>query len=572
MSRRLARLVPGLQALITYDRRDLRFDLGAGLSVAAVALPVGIAYAEIAGVPPLAGVYAAIFPLFAYALFGSSRQLMVGPDAATCIMAAAGVGILAGGDPDRYLALMVLLTLLTAVLYIVAGAARLGFVADFLSQPILIGYLNGVALLILVGQLPKLLGFGIDAHGFGPQLAAIAAGLDQTHLPSLGLGLGLLALLLATRRYFPRLPAALVVIVAGIALVVAFDLDGEDIKVLGALPTAAPALGLPSIEFGEFRELLGNAAGIMLISFTSGVLTAKSFARRNRQTVNANRELYGFGAANFASGLAGGFPVTGADSRTAVNYASGGRTQLVGVIAGAVMLGCLAFLTIPLAYVPQVALAAVIVVAATGLFDLSAAGTLWRSSRREFGLSLATTIGVLVLGVLPGVLFAVVLSLIWLLSVESRPTVAILGRVKGVKGFHDIRDYPEARTIPGLLIVRFNGNVLFFNSDYFRDRVLNAVTAAGERVRWVVIDASPVNLVDYTGLQSLDVLREELESRGIRLVVARAKRNLRRFFEPGFVQERRDIEMYTLFPTLGTAVAAFEAAALDEPTEQAREP
>jgi MFS superfamily sulfate permease-like transporter len=315
---------------------------------------------------------------------------------------------------------------------------------------------------------------------------------------------------------------------------------------------------LPSFDFAEFENLFRDAAGITLISFTSGVLTAKSFARRNRYDIDANQELMAFGACNLASGLAQGFPVSGAASRTAVNDATGGRTQLVGIVAGGAMLVFLLFLTAPLAYLPTTALAAVIIVSAYGLFDFAALRSLWSASGRELSFSIGTTVGVLIFGVLPGVLLAVVLSLIWLLSIGSRPHDAILGRVAGDKGFHDIADYPEAETIPGLLIYRFDANVVFFNCDYLKERVLKEITEAKTSVEWVIIDASPINVVDYTALRKLDELREELRARGIVLVYAATKQSLARFFRPSWITEREEETSRLLFPTVKLAINAFE--------------
>ena len=388
--------MPGLGIFSRYERSWFRSDLGAGLSVAAIALPVGIAYADLAGVPAVIGMYSAIFPLLAYALFGSSRQLMTGPDAATCIIVAASLGPLAGGDPERYLALMVILTLMTGILFIIAG------------------------------QLQKLFGYSGEAEEFFPKLAEFVDKLEYSHLPTLALGLSLLTVLIVLRRMAPRLPSALIVVVIGIAAVATLGLDQSGVTVLGSVPAGLPSFHIAAFEATAFTALLGDAAGIALVSFTSGVLTAKSFARRNRYEIDANQELIAFGAGNIASGLAQGFPVTGADSRTAVNNAMGGKTQLVGIVAAASMLLILFFLTEPLGYVPTAALAAVIMVAAVGLFDFKELRSLYEISHRELLLSVGTTLGVLILGVLPGVLLAVALSLFWLLTVMSRPHDEVL--------------------------------------------------------------------------------------------------------------------------------------------------
>jgi high affinity sulfate transporter 1 len=551
------KLMPGLKSFTHYDRSWLLSDLGAGLSVAAIALPVGIAYADLAGVPAVIGMYSAIFPLLAYALFGSSRQLMTGPDAATCIIVAASLGPLAGGDPERYLVLMVMLSLMTGIMFVLAGFSRLGFIANFLSQPILTGYLNGIALIIIVGQLQKLLGYSGEAEEFFPKLAEFVDKFNDSHLPTLALGLGLLAILVVLRQIAPKLPAALIVVIVGIAVVVMLGLDHNGVAILGSVPAGLPSFHLPAFDPNALTLLLDDAAGIALVSFTSGVLTAKSFARRNRYEIDTNQELIAFGSANIVSGLAQGFPVTGADSRTAVNNSMGGKTQLVGIVAAGTMLLILFLLTEPLAYVPTAALAAVIMVSAVGLFDYKELRDLYAISHRELLLSVGTTVGVLILGVLPGVLLTVALSLFWLLTVTSRPHDAVLGRVKGIKGFHDIEDFPEATTIPGLILYRFDSNVVFYNADYFRDRVRAVIAAADTPVEWIVVDASSVNVIDITALQKVDELREELSAQGIVFAIARAKPNLLKFFNAEWGMKRQEVHAQYRFNTIKSAVRAF---------------
>jgi len=555
----IGRFAPGLVALTRYDRAWLPNDFAAGLSIAAVALPVGIAYAELAGVPAVVGMYSAIFPLLAYALFGSSRQLMVGPDAATCIMVAASLGHLAGGDPERYLALMVILTLMTGVVYVIAGIMRLGFISNFLSQPILVGFLNGIALTIVAGQLPKLFGYSGEASDFFHKLVEFVQKLEQSHLPTLVLGICLLILLLLLRRYAPRLPNALVVVVVGIVAVVAFGLEGRGVSALGEIPAGLPTLHFAIFDPDTYRELLGDAGALMLISFTSGVLTAKSFARRNRYSIDANQEMIAFGAANIFSGIAQGFPVTGADSRTAVNDAMGGKSQLAGIVAAATMLLILFFLTGPLAHVPQAGLAAVIMVSAAGLFDYAALRNLYTISHRELLLSLGTTLGVLVLGALPGVFLSVLLTFVWLLYVGSRPNDSILGRTKstGVRGFHSLKDYPNAKTYPGLLLYRFEYGLLFYNVDYFKERLLKAIADSETPVEWVIVDLSPTNVLDITAIEKVEELREELAARGIVLGFARARRSLERFFSGDWARQKRQAMIEYSFPTVKAALDAF---------------
>ncbi len=555
----MRRFAPGLKSFSGYQGTWLKSDLVAGVSVAAIALPTGIAYSELAGVPAVYGMYSAIFPLLAYALFGSSRQLMIGPDAATCVMVAAILGPLAGGDPDRYLALMVALTLMTGILYFIGGFFRLGFIANFLSQPILTGFLNGIALIILAGQLKKLFGYAGEAGGFFPQLLEFVQKLDQSHMPTLILGVGLLLSLVVLRRLVPQWPNPLIVVIAGIVGVSLLNLDQAGVAVIGSVPAGMPSFQMPLMDLAVLDDLLTDATGLVLVSFTSGVLTAKSFARRNRYEINANQELIAFGAGNIASGLAQGFPVTGADSRTAVNNAMGGKSQLVSIVAAGTMLLILFFLTAPIAFLPNAALAAVIMVSAVGLFDYAALRGFYNASRGELLLSVGTTGGVLVLGVLPGVLLAVVLSLLWLLIVTSRPNDTVLGRVEGMKGFHSLKDYPEAKTLPGLLLYRFEANLVFYNADYFKARMNAAIAASTTPVKWVIVDASPVNIIDLTALQKVDELREELAARGITFVAARVKLSLLRFFKPDWAKTRREGDQGThTFPTLKAAIQAFE--------------
>lgn len=561
LRRLLGRVAPGLEAFSRYQLSWLPSDITAGLSVAAIGLPVGIAYADLADVPPVVGIYAAIFPLFAYALFGSSRQLVIGPDAATCMMLAASLGPLAGGDADHYLALVTAMTLVVGLICVFMGVARLGFIASFLSRPILVGYLNGIALLIVVGQLGRLLGVSVVARDFFPKLLETLARIDHTHLPTVSLGIAVLVGLVALRRFMPRVPAAFVVVAASIVLSVALNLPQHGVSVVGSVPAGLPEFfHIPVLPIGDYPTLLRDAAGLVLVSFTGGILTAKSFAQRNRYEIDPDRELIAIGAGNIFSGLAQGFPVTGTDSRTAINDAMGGKSQMVGVVAGAVMLLSLLFLTEPLAHVPNTALAAVIIVSAVGLFDLATLRELSAMSRVELGFSLGTSLGVLVLGVLPGVLVAVVLSLLLLLILTSRPTHAVLGRVPGMRGYHDRKDYPEAEFIPGLLLYRFNADLVFFNVDYFKARLLAAIAASVTPVEWVVVDASPINVIDSTALKQLEQLIEQLAARGIVFAIAHRKHAARRLFEASWVDVRRELTDEHNYPTLTSAVDAFKAA------------
>lgn len=559
MLNQIWKFAPGLRLLSHYDKSWLANDMAAGLSVAAVALPVGIAYSALVGVPAVYGIYAAIFPLFAYALFGSSKQLMTGPDAATCIIVASSLGPLAGGDVARYQALMVMLTLCTGVVYIIAGVARLGFIANFLSLPILTGFLNGISLLIIVGQVQKLLGFSVEAEHFFPALVGVVEHIDQTHIPTFYLGCGLLIGLFGLKKLFPRLPSALVIVVIGIGLVDWLSLKDHGIALLGAVPAGLPTgFSLPEMSFGEYKLLFRDAAALTLVSFTSGILTAKSFAQKNKYEIDTNQELIAFGACNIASGLAQGFPVTGADSRTAVCSAMGGKSQMVGVFAGLAMLLVLFFLTEPLQSLPIAALAAVIIVAAIGLFDVSTLKRLLEVNRIEFALSVGTTIGVLILGALPGVMLAVALSLIMLLAVNSKPPHAVLGWVPDLESFHNIKDHPSAQVIGGLLIFRFEANVVFFNIDYFLQCIRAEIVRSASPVKWVVVDCSPINMIDVTAGLKFQELRSELEKKGILLKTAKIKQSVRRYFSANWRDDAITLDQQHSFSSLKAARKAFE--------------
>ncbi|WP_448873544.1 SulP family inorganic anion transporter [Desulfobulbus propionicus] len=554
----LCRYMPGLVTLLRYRGADFRHDAIAGLSVAAVALPVGIAYAEIAGAPAVQGIYCALLPLLAYALFGSSRQLIIGPDAATCLMVAAALGPLAGGDPQRYMELMISITLITGLFNIIFGISRLGFVANFLSQPILVGYLNGIALIVLVGQFPKLFGYQSEVNDFFGKLIEVSQKADTLHLPTLLLGICALAALFILKRWAPRLPAALIVAAVSIAVVEILHLQSQGVAVLGTVPGGLPALHVPHFDFSRFEILVQHAASIALISFTSGVLTAKSFARRNRYDIDANQELIAFGVCNITTGLFQGFPVTGADSRTAINNAMGGKTQLTGVIAAVTMLVFLLFCTGPLASLPSAALGAIIVVASIGLFDIVSLRELYAASRRELIFSLVTMGGVLYFDVLPGVALAIGMTLLWMLYTAAQPHVAVLGRVPGMSGFHNLADYPEAKTIPGLLLYRFDGDILFFNADYFKERIKAEIARSSVPIEWVIVDTSPINVVDITAIHKLAELREELKGQGIRLIFVRVKRSLLNFFNAAWINEQSAPNKAFWSMTVTAAVDLFE--------------
>jgi len=556
---RLARLMPGLAALLGYRRADLPHDLIAGLSVAAVALPVGVAYAQLAGFSPVVGLYASILPLVVYALFGTSRQLIVGPDAATCALVAATVTPLAGGDETLYLSLSVTLAALTGLFCIGASFLRLGALADFLSKPILVGFLNGISLYILAGQLGKLVGFDLESQGILPKLLELVARFGETHWPTLAVGVGTFAVLWLSQRFLPRLPAALVALVVAALAVALLGLDDFGVAVIGNVPAGLPDFQIPHVPLQLLDELAGAAAGLALVSFSSMMLTARSFAARNHYEIDVDREFAALGAVNLAASLSQSFAISGADSRTAMADAAGGRTQVTGLVAAGTIALVLLFLTGPLRYVPIAALGAVLIKASLSLLDLKTLRELDRFDRRELALSLLATLGVIWVGAIKAILVVVILALLRFVQLTSRPRVDVLGEVEELSGFHSVVRHPEARTDPGLVLLRFNAPLVFFNAPYFKQRALAAIAAAGPDLRWLVLDALPLTQVDVTGYDTLDALSRLLHERGAELVIAgRLTETLEWMDSRGF-GERRLADRH--FPTLRRAVLAYRALA-----------
>ncbi|HEX6901373.1 MAG TPA: SulP family inorganic anion transporter [Thermoanaerobaculia bacterium] len=544
---------PGLGLVRTYRREWLAGDLVAGVSVAAAALPIGIAYARVAGFPPVVGIYSCILPLVAYALFGSSRQLIVNPDAAACAIVAATLAPLAAGDAARYMDLSIALTLLTGLLCIVGGVAGFGVIANFLSRPILTGYLNGIALSIIAGQLGTLLGFKVASKGFGRTLVEVARRLGETHLPTLAVGLALFFLLLAFKRFAPRVPAPLVAVALGIGAVYALGLERLGVAVVGPVPAGFPAPRIPEVQAGDLWPLIFGACGIVLVSFCSMMTTARGFAAKNDYTIDANQDMIALGAADLASGLSRGFAVSAAASRTAVADSAGGKSQITGLVAAATMAAVLIFLTAPLANLPTAALAAILISAVLGLFDFASMREYYRVSRPEFRHALVAMLGVMTVGVLPGILVAVALALLRLLRLASRPHDAVLGLLEEKDGVYTMGE--GGRTIPGLIVYRFDSSLLFFNADCFKDRALALCDDAGTPPKWFLFDAESVPVLDVTGAAVLESLRAELAGRGVVLAVARAKGLFRKMLERTGIAEK--IGPAYFFPAVHVGVRAF---------------
>jgi high affinity sulfate transporter 1 len=551
----LTRMAPGLAGLRHYDRNDLPHDLVAGLSVAAIAVPVGVAYAQLAGFSPAIGLYASILPLFAYAIFGTSRQLIVGPDAATCALVATALAPIAAGDQQLYLSLSISLAFLTGILCIVARFLKLGAVAEFLSKPILVGFLNGVALSIFLGQIGNVLGFAMTGHGIVPRLVELALKLEQVHLETLGVGAGTFLILWLSPKLLPRAPAVLIAMILAALATKLLGLDLRGVATVGHVRAGLPALGLPSFPAHLLPQLIADAAGLALVTFSSMMLTAHSFASKNRYEIDSDQEFAALGAANIASALGQGFAVSGADSRTAMSDSMGGRTQLTGVVAAISVALVVLFFAGSLEYVPVAALGAVLVKAALSLVDVAGLRMLFKLDRQEFALSVMATLGVVAVGAVQAILVAVVLATVRFVKLMSRPPAEILGELPGLPGFHCIARHPGASTIPGLCLLRFNAPIVFFNARYFKREALAAVSRNTSPVAWLIIDLIPVPLIDATGVFTVREVIEELQARGIQLVAAGRQTEWFEWAEKRQIRLQPDELIF--YPSIDAAIEAF---------------
>jgi len=556
--RGIGRFFPGAVALARYDPAWLRPDLVAGVSVAAVAVPVAIAYSQLAGVPPVYGLYASILPLVAYALLGTSRQLIVAPDAATCAIIAAVVAPLAGGDHARAVSLTMTLATMTGIVCIVAGLARLGFLTTFLSRPILSGYLNGIAISIVSGQLGKLFGYSLKPAGFFRQMGEFLSRLRETNVITLAVGLSILVGLRLLKHFAPRLPAPILAVAAGIAVAEIFHLGAHHVALVGVIPGGLPAPKAPDLDPRDLEALSSGALGLALISFNSAMVTARGFATKHHYDIDPNQEFIALGAADIGAGVLQGFAVSGADSRTAVNDAAGGKSQVTGLVAAALVVLTLLFLTRPLASLPVTVLAAVLISSAIGLFDFPGLAALRRMSPFEFRLSLLTLFGVITVGVLPGVAVAVGAALAQLVASTSHPHDAVLGRVGGTGDFHDLSRHRDAAPVPALLIFRFDSRLIFVNADRFKIRVRALVAQSRAPVSCVVLDAGSMSTLDSTGAAALTDLRGELAAKGVGLAIADAHGPLRDMLERTGILALIGKDM--VFSTLEAAAARLKGA------------
>jgi high affinity sulfate transporter 1 len=552
--------VPGLRTLREYRRSWLVSDLVAGLVLTALLVPVGMGYAQAAGLPPITGLYATIVPLVAYAVFGPSRVMVLGPDSSLAAVIAAVILPLGGDDPETAVALAGALAILTGLVILVAGVARLGFVTELLSRPVQLGYLYGIAVTILVGQLPRLCGFSIEGRGLLTEIRDVAQGVagGQVNRAALAVGVTGIVIILLLRRLWRQVPGVMVAVVVGIAAVALFDLEAEGVKVLGVLPQGLPTLAFPAVELADLGALFSGALGIALVAVADTTVLSQSLAAQRNETVDPNQELRALGAANLAAGMFQGFAISSSASRTPVAVAAGARSQLTPLVGAVAIALLLLFAPGLLRDLPLPMLAAIVITAALGLIDAPAVRRLYRVRRSEFVLWLAAFLGVALLGVLLGIFVAILLSLADFVRRAWRPHDAVLGREDELKGYHDIDRHPSARLIPGLLLYRFDAPLFFANAGFFRRRVHRLIGEASHPVRWVVVAAEPITDIDTTAADVLRDLLEELRQEQVTLAFAELK---------GPVKDR--LQRYGLydaigpdhfFPTVGTAVDGYIAA------------
>ena len=554
------RWVPGLYTLRHYQAGWLRNDLVAGLVLTTMLVPVGIAYAEASGLPGITGLYATIVPLLAYALFGPSRILVLGPDSSLAAVILAIILPLSAGDPARAVALAGAMAVVSGAVCVLAGLGRLGFVTELLSKPIRYGYMNGIALTVLISQLPKLFGFSLDAGGLLSGAWAIVQGVltGKTNWIALGIGVGTLAIILLFKRN-ERVPGMLIAVAMATIVAGALDLATRaQISVLGPLPQGLPTFAIPSVGIGDIVSVLVGGFAVALVSFADTSVLSRTYAARIGTFVDPNQEMVGLGAANLAAGLFHGFPISSSSSRTPVAEAAGAKTQLTGVVgAGAIAL-LLVLAPDLLRSLPTAALAAVVIASAVGLIEVKDLRRIYRIQRWEFWLSIACLAGVALFGAIPGIALAIVIAVLEFLWDGWRPHFAVLGRADGVKGYHDIKRYPQARLIPGLVLFRWDAPLFFANAELFHERVLEAVEASPTPVRRLVVAAEPVTSVDVTAADVVATLNETLSAAGVELCFAEmkdpVKDKLKRFGL--FSQLGEEI----FFNTVGEAVNAYLAS------------
>jgi len=552
---RVEKWIPGIKAARTYDRHWLARDLMAGLVLCALLVPQGMAYAELAGLPPITGLYTTVVCLLAYAAFGPSPYLVLGPDSSLGPMIAAVILPLAAGDKDYAIALAGMLALIVGLITVGAGLSRLGFVADLLSMPVRVGYLAGLAVTIFVGQLPKLFGFSVDADSFTQEIGAFLQNLDQTNVYALGVGLLTLIIILGLKRWRPNWPGVLIAVIAAIAATVIFNLAAKGVDTVGVLPQGFPAPSFPAVKLSDIPILAATAVGISLVAIGDTISTSAGFAARKGYDVDSDQEMVGIGAANLLAGFFSGFPVSTSGSRTAVAEQSGAKTQLTGVVAGALVLMMLLFIPGLVRNMPQPALAAIVISASISLFDVKALIRIWKMRKSEFVLAVACALGVILIGVLEGIVIAVFLAIIQFFERSWRPYSAVLGQPKDVHGYHDISRYPEATQIPGLLMIRWDAPLFFAHANLFRKMIRDLLLQSKPKPSWILVAAEPVTDIDITGAEMLIDLDLELNEDGIHLIFAELKDPVKdKIVQYGLLET---IDQRHFYPTLEVAVETF---------------
>ncbi len=563
------RLRPIFPSIVDDPRRFLRQDIIAGIALVAILIPQGMAYAEIVGLPPVAGLYATMLPIVGYALFGSSRQLVVGPDSSASALAASVLVPFAIVDPSDRAVLAATLAIMVGVVCIVAGLLRLGFIADFLSRPVLTGYINGLGITIVISQLPKILGFSVPTDRPLRELIYTIQHLSETNPWSLALGLLCLAVILGLARYFPRVPGVLVAVVLAMILSVVLDLGAKGVALTGPVPSGLPPLSIPRPGLDQVILLMPGALGLALVSLGDTIATSRSFAIKNGYHVDADRDLIGLGGAQVAAGLASGFPISASASRTAVAESSGGRTQVANLVAAGAVALVLIFLSPVLTVLPKPALGAVVLAAAIGLFDFGSLRRYYAERRIEFWVAVATMAAVAFIDPLVGLILAILISLVDILRQVTRPRTAILGRLLESGSWQNVARYPTAQTRPGLIVYRVEAPLFFANAELVRAEIEAIVEANAGALEWVVLDAEAMTELDISAAQVLGELDDRLEALGATLCLAeptgRVVEMLRR---TGLL---RDFGRLRVFATLDGAVEAFDRRA-DATLDQAPHP
>ena len=549
--------MPGLLTFRQYKVTWLVHDVVAGVVLVTMLVPVGIAYAIASGLPGICGLYATIVPLLAYALFGPSRILVLGPDSSLAAVILGVVFPLSGGDPGRAVALAGMMAVVSGIVCILAGVARLGFVTELLSKPIRYGYMNGIALTVLISQLPKFFGFSVEDDGPLRELWAIGSLVvdGKSNWAAFAIGAGTLAVVLLLKKNTP-FPGVLVAVAGATAIVALLDLEARaDVSVLGSLPQGLPTFAVPWITYSDIVPVLIGGGAVALISFADTSVLSRTYAARLGTKVDPNQEMVGLGAANLAAGFFHGFPISSSSSRTPVAEAAGAQTQLTGVVGALAVALILLLAPTLLRHLPYAALAAVVIASAIGLFEVADLIRIFRIQPWEFWLSIVCFVGVAVLGAIPGIGLAIAIAVLEFLWDGWRPHSAVLGRAEGVKGYHDITRYPNARQIPGLILFRWDAPLFFANAEFFKERILDAVAKSPSPVRWVVVAAEPVTSVDVTAADTLADLDKALLDVGIELRFAElkdpVKDKLKRFGLFAIFGEEK------FFPTIGAAVGSY---------------